>query len=178
MNVRSPRVGFTLLELLVALTLAGVAVLLAHQVFTTAIGGTHSLRAARIDLDSESNARRWLASAFGSLEVGREGGVAFEGKAGAVSFSTYLISERGWFERTAVTIEADEGLLRARSGRGTVELATGVSSLALDYLLEPGANSHWVSAWSSPVSAPLAVRMRVSRQSRVDTLLFLIGPRG
>ena len=61
-----------------------------------------------------------------------------------------------------------------------------VAELALDYLLEPGAESRWVREWVSPVSAPLAVRMRIekagcgTRDARcvVDTLLFLIKERG
>ena len=61
-----------------------------------------------------------------------------------------------------------------------------VADLALDYLLEPGAESRWVREWVSPVSAPVAVRIRMTRTRNgkrdrgnvVDTLLFLIKERG
>jgi hypothetical protein len=57
-----------------------------------------------------------------------------------------------------------------------------VTELALDYLLEPGANTRWVRQWLSPLSAPLAVRLRIERRGGssegVDTLLCLIKERG
>ena len=61
-----------------------------------------------------------------------------------------------------------------------------VTDLEFDYLLEPGAESRWVKEWVSPVTAPVAIRLRVTtgRESgdggRVvtDTLLFLIKERG
>ncbi len=175
---RGGRGGFTLLEILVALTIAGTAVLLAHQVFATAARGAESLRSARRELDTASNGRRWLASAIGSIEVGRDGDVPFDGGPHAATFSTYLLSERGWFERGVVTLEVSDSGLHARASRRTVILATGVSALDMDYLLEPGLDSKWVSRWASPVSAPLALRLRLAFGGRVDTMLFLVGPRG
>src|SRR5438105_2612900 len=66
-----------------------------------------------------------------------------------------------------------------------IALADSIASLDFDYLLEPGAESRWVRVWVSPVSAPLAVRMRVERPGKgeggrvvTDTLLFLIKERG
>ena len=60
------------------------------------------------------------------------------------------------------------------------------TDLQFDYLLEPGAESRWVREWVSPVSAPVAVRMRIAKAGCgkrdagcvVDTLLFLIKERG
>jgi hypothetical protein len=136
------------------------------------------LRSARRELDAASNARRWLASAIGSIEVGREGAVPFDGRPHDATFSTYLFSERGWFERDVVTLEVSGRGLHARSIRKVVVLAAGASSLDIDYLLEPGLDSKWVSQWVSPVSAPLALRLRLATGGRVDTMLFLVGPRG
>lgn len=172
------RGGFTLLEILVALAIAGTAVLLAHQVFATAARGAESLRSARRELDSASNGRRWLASAIGSIEVGREGDAPFDGRPHDATFSTYLLSERGWFERDLVTLEVAGGGLEARTSGRVVMLAPGATTLDLDYLLEPGLDSKWVSRWVSPVSAPLALRLRLGFDGRVDTMLFLVGPRG
>jgi hypothetical protein len=63
-----------------------------------------------------------------------------------------------------------------------------VTDVAFDYLLEPGENTKWVREWISPVSAPLAVRVRVTHLSDngqrttahavTDTLLLLIKERG
>ena len=175
---RSRRGGFTLLEILVALAIAGTAVLLAHQVFAAAVHGVESLRSARRDLDTASNSRRWLASAIGSIEVGRHGDVPFDGRPHEATFSTYLLSERGWLERDVVTLEVAAGGLMARTTRKAIMLAPEASSLDIDYLLEPGLGSKWVSRWVSPVSAPLVIRLRLALGGQVDTMLFLTGPRG
>jgi len=65
----------------------------------------------------------------------------------------------------------------------SIALEDSVSGVEFDYLLEPGVNAAWVREWISPVSAPVAIRMRVTsarsmEHGAVDTLLFVIGPRG
>ena len=86
----------------------------------------------------------------------------------------------GWFERRQVTLTAKQGQLRAAVTPGTpIALVDSVADLQLDYLLEPGAESRWVREWVSPVSAPVAVRMRIANAGGgVDTLLFPIKERG
>ena len=48
----------------------------------------------------------------------------------------------------------------------------------------PGEQARFVREWISPVSAPIAVRLRIARRreagysEQVDTLLVLVGPRG
>ncbi len=93
----------------------------------------------------------------------------------------------GWFERRQVTLGAEQGRLRAIVTPGTpIALFDSLTDVQFDYLLEPGAESRWVREWVSPVSAPVAVRMRVTRAGCgrqgagcvMDTLLFLIKERG
>ena len=58
-------------------------------------------------------------------------------------------------------------------------LGDSVRSVGLDYLLEPGADAHWVMDWHSQVSAPLAVRVRLTHAGGAcDTMLYLVKPRG
>jgi hypothetical protein len=71
-------------------------------------------------------------------------------------------------------------------------LAGGVKEVRFDYLLDPGeipsvhdlaaragVRATFVREWMSPVSAPLAVRMRIVRTAgMVDTLLLIVGLRG
>ena len=75
----------------------------------------------------------------------------------------------GWLERRRVELRVENGVFAGWSG---------VSGVAFDYLLEPGAHAAWVREWISPVSAPVAVRVRIARGAAVDTLLFIVGPRG
>ena len=171
------RGGFTLVEVLVALTISAIVLLLAHEIFSGMVDGGGSLVAARAQLDRAANARRWLAAAFLSLEVGQDSAGPFEGQSDRMRFAAWLETEHGWFERRPIVLERRAGALVADLGAPMV-LADSVTDVAFDYLLEPGAETRWVREWISPVSAPLAVRIRVSRGIRTDTLFFLIKERG
>lgn len=176
--------GFTLIEVLVALTLSALVVLLAHRVFTGVVDGTARLGDARLALDREANARRFLQEAFGSLDVGSEGAGGFAGRTERVEFATWVRVPEGWLERRRVTLGIENGGFAVRAGAGDlVVLRDSVERVEFDYLLEPGANAAWVREWISPVSAPVAVRVRVhgarsTEHGAVDTLLFIVGPRG
>ncbi len=184
---RAWRGGFTLLEVLVALAIAGIAVLLAHGLFATAGDAGRALRAGREELDCEANARRWLAATFLSLDVGTDGDESFHGHPDRVAFSAWQLTADGWFERRRVALgRTNDRVVAELAPGGPLALADRVTSLDFDYLLEPGAESHWLRQWISPVSAPVAVRMRIGRTGSgkreagvvVDTLLFLIKERG
>ncbi len=169
--------GFTLLELLVALVVAGFVVLLVHQTFGAVSDGVERVTAATAAQDRRENARRWLAETMLALEVGGEAG-GFEGRPDAMRFTSWVRVPGGWAERRHVALGLVRGHLEARTDERRWILSDSATGLAFDYLLEPGAESHWVQTWLSPVSAPLAVRLRLARTPGVDTLLFLIKGRG
>jgi len=180
------RKGFTLLELLVALTVSGVVVLVAARIFAAVGDGGTELRTARLTLDRQANARRWLQAAFLSLDVGQDSVAGpFEGRADRVRFGAWLETANGWFIERRLNLRLQDGAFVGTAGSDALVLADSVTDVAFDYLLEPGENTRWVREWISPVSAPLAVRIRVTRGSGkgeegrvVDTLLFLIKERG
>lgn len=178
--------GFTLIELVVAVTISGLVVLLVQRMFAAAGASGRALETSRTALDREANARRWLRAALLSLDVGDSAG-SFEGRPDRLSFATWLQTPGVWFERRRVDLTLDGGKFVA--GLGSTEhaavrddvkiaLSDSVANVAFDYLLEPGADTKWVREWVSPVSAPLAVRIRVERPRATDTLLLLIKERG
>jgi len=179
--------GFTLIEVMVALMIGALVILVANQLFSAVADRGRTLITARTELDRAANARRWVAATFLSLDVGTDGVGGFDGRPDHVVFSTWLLTPDGWFERRQVTLSAQQGLLRAAVTPGTpIALVDSVTDVRFDYLLEPGAESRWVGEWVSPVSAPVAVRMRIGQAAcgmrgagcAVDTLLFLIKERG
>ena len=179
--------GFTLIEVLVALTIGAIVVLFAHELFGAVAERGRALTVARAALDRSANARRWLDATFLSLDVGTEGAGGFDGRPDHAAFTAWQLTPDGWFERRAVSLARDDDRLVASVAPGQpIVLMDGVTDFELDYLLEPGAESRWVRAWVSPVSAPLAVRLRIERAGCamrdagcvVDTLLFLIKERG
>jgi len=178
--------GFTLIEVVIALAVGAMVVLVAHQLFAAIADQGRVLTAARTALDREANARRWLAAAFLSLDVGTEGANGFDGRTDHATFTTWLVTPEGWFERCNVVLGRNaEALVAIVTPGSTIRLRDSVTDVQLDYLLEPGAESRWVREWVSPVSAPVAVRLRLSRagkgegrETATDTLLFLIKERG
>jgi prepilin-type N-terminal cleavage/methylation domain-containing protein len=179
----TPR-GFTLIEVMVALVLTGMIALLAHRIFAAALDGSDHLQRAVRSLDREQNARRLLSAMLLSVAVGTgPGDAAFEGDPEKVRFTAWLETPEGWFERKPVELSLEAGrLLVAIPPEPPVVLRDSVTILEFDYLLELGAHSHWVSEWMSPVTAPLAVRLRMTRRlgsgSVADTMLYLIKARG
>jgi prepilin-type N-terminal cleavage/methylation domain-containing protein len=174
--------GFTLIEVLVALVLTGTVALLAHQLFAAAVDASRRLEAARRRLDREGNTRDFLRDALLALEVGADSAGAFEGEPRRLQFSAWLPTSDGWDERRTVALALEGGRWTAALGDepGTrLVLADSVRSVGLDYLLEPGADAHWVMDWHSPVSAPLAVRVRLTHAGGAcDTMLYLVKARG
>jgi len=173
------RRGFTLIEVSVALLVGALVVAVAHAVFAGVADRGRALAAARRALDQEMNARRWLEATFLSLDVGTDSAGGFAGHADRVEFAAWERSADGWFERRRIALgRYDEQLVAIVMGGDPVALRDSVKGVAFDYLLEPGADARWVPEWLSPVSAPLAVRLRLTAAGRVDTLLFLIRARG
>lgn len=169
--------GFTLIEVMIALALSALVVFLAHQVFTGVIDGAARLGERRSILDREANARRSLTEMFGSLDVGTEGSGGFAGYAERVEFATWQRVPEGWLELRRVILEEEHSGFVVRSGV-SVTLRDGVKGVEFDYLLEPGADAVWAREWVSQLSAPVAVRVRIMHITDVDTLLFMVGPRG
>src|SRR5205814_2738863 len=88
--------GFTLIEVLVALTIGAIVVLLAHELFGAVAERGRTLTSARTALDRSANAHRWLDATFLSLDVGTDGAGGFDGRADQATFSTWLLTADGW----------------------------------------------------------------------------------
>jgi prepilin-type N-terminal cleavage/methylation domain-containing protein len=181
-----PRAGFTLIEVTVALLIGGLTILIAHAMFGAVADQGRVLLAAREGLDREANARRWVSAAFLSLETGRESAGRFDGEPGQVEFTSWQRTPDGWFERRRVRLGlSSRRLVATVIPSGPIPLTEVIRGVDFDYLLALGAESPWVRQWVSPLTAPVAVRMRLTRVIRglgdsltVDTLLFLVKERG
>ena len=169
--------GFTLIEVIVAISIAGAVVLAAYRIFTGVADGAKGVVVTRGSLDHDANARRWLKGTFLSLEP------PFEGRVNHASFTSWQLMPGGWFEPQSTHLLQQGSRLVGKKGDESLQLTDGVSHVSFDYLLEPGADTKWVREWISPVSAPLAIRLRIAGCGRrdagcVDTLLFLVKERG
>ena len=174
------KTGFTVVEVVIALTIGGLVVLCAERLFAGVGDGGRALERVRVRLDRDANGRRWLEATLLSLAVGDSTTSAFEGDSNRLRFTAWELTPGGWFEPREIELGASGGQLLASVSPGEpLVLVDDAPEVAFDYLLEPGADARWVRQWVSPVTAPLAVRIRVARASpaAVDTQLLLIKER-
>jgi len=171
--------GFTLIEVLVALALGSLVVLMAHQAF----GAAQDLR-DRLDTSIERHeramrVREYLTLMFVNLEIGTPTATGFEGAPERAAFTSRVARTTGDDAPVRIEVRVEGGWLFAVAGGDTLRLER-CDRGGLDYLPALGAATPWVREWHSPVSAPVAARLRVARMdgAAVDTLLFLIGTGG
>lgn len=172
------RRGFTLIEVMVALLLTSITVLVAHAMLSGVMAGEEAVRRGAELPDGPAAARSWALEACAGLEVGTPGTHGFEGTKREVRFEARLIGEEGWVERQEVRIVVDRTSVSIRTPVVHATLADSIDAAVIDYLVSGAGEGGWVTGWSSPVSAPLAIRLRWSRGEVADTLLCWIGARG
>jgi prepilin-type N-terminal cleavage/methylation domain-containing protein len=193
--MRSSR-GFTLIEVLVALTLTGLLLVLAHGIATSVTDAAQRGAEWSAERDRDANRRLWLLRAFASTLAGSAPVRGFQGLDGVdadresdrITFFAAVRADTGLAERAVRLWREPTGRLlaelRVPAGGAeaipdTLVLADDLTAFGADFLLDYGASSRWVQEWVSPVSAPIAVRLRLGRRDgHADTLLLHIGPRG
>ena len=190
---RAGRAGFTLLELLVALVIAGIVFLGARAVVAVAVDvGSRERDRAREALRVESVQgvlRRWLSSA--TLLTGEGEGYGFEGRdttlsgglpGDEVAFVTLdpagLRSELG---ETPVRVRlrvapgeggeggglgADYAAVDDPEATGTVTLLPEVRGLDVRYLVNVFDRPQWFGTWSAKMRLPLVVELRLYAAAR------------
>ena len=90
--------GFTLVEVMIALTVGGLVVLCAERLFAGVGDGGRALERVRVRLDRDANGRRWLEATLLSLAVGDSTTSAFEGDSNRLRFTAWELTPGGWFE--------------------------------------------------------------------------------
>jgi prepilin-type N-terminal cleavage/methylation domain-containing protein len=170
--------GFTLVEVLVALALSSLVALTAHAMLAGVLDGSDALRRAAPSQERGILARAWLLEACRTLEAGTGVGAGFEATATEARFLARLPAPDGSVDRRQVSLRTVGGGLTLSMGDLTVRPLDRVDGVTLDYMIGVRGEGEWVTGWHSPVSAPLAIRVRWSERGVSDSLLCLIGGRG
>lgn len=176
MIVVTDRRGFSLLEVLVALTVSGVVLLTIHQLIVAMTNHLDDVRRSSRTLGAEMNARRWLRAAFASI-VSPSDSLPFVGVGGSLRFSTRTRRAGGWYENEQIHLDLQgSDLVAQRSVSGRLTLASEVESVAIDYWLDGESGRPWLRVWLSYGSTPRFVRLRLGRSNRsvIDTLIFVV----
>lgn len=170
--------GFTIIEMLVALAITSILALTAHALLAGVLDASDALRRSAPSQDRGHLARAWLIEACRAVEVGASGSGGFEGTPTTARFSARLPDVDGWIGRRRVSLVAKRGALTLGIDRMRFFPVDSAATVTLDYLVDGAGAGGWVSGWSSPVSAPLAIRVRWTSGEVSDTLLCPIGARG
>lgn len=173
------RSGFTLVEVLVALAIAGTVVVTARMLLEQLADDAERLVAHAAANDADANAERMLRELALRLEVGTDDSRRFAGEERAARFTSWCEVPRGWQERCTVTLAIDaqgaEPILAASLSTGELlVLRRGFSTATLRYLGDAARGGTWFRSWGESITAPLAIGVVLD----ADTLILRIGERG
>jgi prepilin-type N-terminal cleavage/methylation domain-containing protein len=173
------RAGFSLVELLVALTLAALGVTIAASIYLHASDVVGRISAASIDREERALAMAWLTQALNGAAVTADPAAPFRGSETEMRFRSVLWVPEGWQSATDVTVSMDDDELRLEVGSGRdVVLLDSLRAVAFDYAGALGGANLWLRSWDSFAAPPLALRLRLtSDHGVVDTMLIYVGER-
>lgn len=168
--------GFTLLEVMVALTVGGMAVAVAAALLTGLGDRATELAAAARRVDRDANAEQLLRALTANLQPGSDSAGPFRGDSRSAAFRSWCDAPSGWLERCAVRLSlAPEArglslILRlAGSDTTVVRMRSGIGVGRLRYLLDAANGGQWADRWSDLVP-PTAIEVIADR----DTLFLTV----
>ncbi len=174
-----PRAGFTLVEVIVAISLSALVMLGARLLLDGLGEDAHRIANHARTADRDANAEHVLRSLFARLELGTDAAGYFSGDERVTRFTTWCDRPPGWLERcrAAVAFDSSGGQLALVAVVSTGEitpLRTGFRSGTLRYLTDASNGGSWFRSWGAGITAPLAVGVIIDG----DTTIVRIGERG
>jgi prepilin-type N-terminal cleavage/methylation domain-containing protein len=173
------RGGFTLIEVVVALSISALLLVGARAVLEQLGGHAEAVVRAASDADRDANGPALARSLLGRAETNPDAGRRFDGTEAGARFSTWCDVPAGWLERCQATLgfiaAGGAPVLAVEAGGGDPEpLRCGFGEGKLIYLRDPANGGAWVRNWSSAVETPAAVGVVIDG----DTTIVPIGERG
>lgn len=173
------KTGFTLLEVIVAITISAIVVLTARVVVEQIETSAIAVRKFQVDRSRTTLADWTLRSLVGQIDVSDAATATFVGTDRYISFTTWCLNPAGWEEvcRARLRIIASPGgaVLTADAGAlSNLQLDTFAGSAQFRYLLDASNGGHWLTRWAAGPTTPLAIGI----VGVGDTLVLRIGSRG
>jgi prepilin-type N-terminal cleavage/methylation domain-containing protein len=173
------RGGFTLMEVVVALSIGALVLLGARAMLSQLADSAEATAGAAAETDREANGERLLRDVVSRVEISDIDHRGVWGDEAGARFSTWCQMPDGWLERcTALlgVVRLDTAtVLALELPRGEVHpVRRGFGRARLMYLIDAANGGRWTRNWSSTVTAPLAIGVVAD----ADTLILRIGERG
>jgi prepilin-type N-terminal cleavage/methylation domain-containing protein len=168
------RRGFTVFELIVALTISAFALLSARALLETIAASGARIRSVARQEARNANRERLLRALVGRLYAG-DSSATFTGDPRQAQFTSWCDVSGGWQERCQVTLGIDTaGLVAVLSTGERFVLRQGFRAGELRYLNSPTGGGEWFKIWSVQLTQPLAIGVIADG----DTTIVRIGERG
>jgi len=169
------RSGFTLVEIVVGLTIAASVALMAREIALQVQQASVQLQRAERRVAARANGLMILRRALAAVRT-RIDTAAVSGNEHVASVASHCVSTAGWSEPCVVTLvvsQLDSGmvLLGLGNSRDPVVLRAGFQAASLRYLDRADHGGRWLTAWLEPNRYPLAIGLIVDG----DTALLPVG---
>lgn len=169
--MRRERAGFTLVELLVALSIGAVVLVSARALLDGLASHARTTVRAMHDADAQANAERLARQVAGNLVLARDPAPSFVGTVSEAVFESWCSAARGGLERCRVRIELssdpnEPGILLSQTGGATIPLLRGTNA-RLRYLSDAADGGRWQDVWRMPQTPPLAISATAGGRSLV-----------
>jgi prepilin-type N-terminal cleavage/methylation domain-containing protein len=168
----SARVGFTLVEVMVALVIGGMTIASAGALLGGLSDRAEFIATTAAHADAGANAEYVLRSLTENLDSGSGTTPPLVGSADSVVFRSWCQTPRGWFEQCAVRLSFDRrpgvavlGMELRGSTSTLLSLPRGAGRF--HYLDDTGQSLRWIDSWSER-ELPVAVGIILDG----DTLLL------
>ena len=172
------RLGFTLIEIIVAISISTFVILAARLLLENLGAGTDRIVRSTREIDREANGERLLRSLVGQIEVGVQK-ESFGGDERSAQFTSWCRVARGWIERCRVTLSVDStdgkpSLEAILPDGAPVVLHRAKYGICLRYLVDAREGGTWFVKWGDGLLAPRAIGVLADS----DTVIVRIGERG
>lgn len=167
------RHGFTLVEVAVAVAVAGIIALTVRAANDGMAAQSQRLQRSIVERDGDHNRLRELRRLVASIRSPSDSLTWFTGSAESVSFASACPTVEAWLVPCRISLRITAaGRLELLTAAGPTELRDEVEGFV--FLATAGNGGVWTVAWTSRVSLPLALGIVLP----ADTLILPIGRRG
>jgi prepilin-type N-terminal cleavage/methylation domain-containing protein len=180
MSERPRAPGFTLIEVMVAMVIGGMAVAGAAALLSALGDRAQAIVHAGAQVDADANAELMLRGVVANLDLSRDTTSSFAGDPNNATFRSWCDTPAGWLDHCSVRLlfgrQGDAAVLRMEvkgAYSSTIDLRSGFRRGRLRYLVEVDRRSTWVDTWSQ-VGVPTAVAVIID----ADTLLLPVSSSG